>query len=468
MDLDWDGAVETEMVEIWATDIIKADSHPCGHELSYSFDQAGLQDSIIYGCDDIGFNSVRVWVTDLVNGSQSFCWTEIEVQDNNNLDICGGAVHNPTSDGDVSGLIMTESGSQVAEATVRLLGSELPNATTDVSGLYAFNDMPIGGNYTVVPEKDINYINGVDIVQLRKLILGEIDGYANNESWRFVDEQHVFTEQSNPWTGLIPEEYDIVDFDDDMTVDFVGVKIGDVSGNAKGDELVTAEVRSSSTPLEFKANVTRSGAEQVVSFSSDDIEELSGYQMTIEFDANQYELLQVEGIGLDLSAEHVGRRYADRGMMTMSWHTEEAVSLSKNDILFKLYFRAKGEIAEEISLTASSSITQEEAYYSNKVTDRVEIEMIDNSTSGLMVLNQNEPNPWRESTVIGFSLPDRGTVQMRLYDNTGKLIRTIRDNYGSGENEIMIGRDIIQAPGIYLYEIQYRDQIEHKRMIVLD
>jgi len=85
-----------------------------------------------------------------------------------------------------------------------------------------------------------------------------------------------------------------------------------------------------------------------------------------------------------------------------------------------------------------------------------------------MELSQNEPNPWRESTVIGFTIPEGGQVQLRLYDNTGKLINTIIDRYSIGNNEIEIGRDIISTPGIYLYEVQYKDQIEHKRMIVLD
>ena len=506
MDLDFDGVVDTEMVEIWASDVIKEDSHPCGHALSYSFDKAGLQDSVIYGCGEVGFNSVMIYVTNLTNGTQSSCWTEIEVQDNNGEDLCAGLVGGNGTDADVSGLIMTESGEQIVETEVKMLGSELPDTKSDTYGEYAFNNMPIGGDYTIVPKKDINHLNGVstldlvliqkhilgldlldspykmiaadinksngisaaDIVQLRRLILGESDVFVNNESWRFVDELHVFDSQTNPWSSVIPSVYDINNLSSDMIADFVGVKVGDVTSNAKGDELVTAELRNSSDPMTFIGQVEQEGLFKVVEIRSGEFTGVNGFQTTISYGADQYEFVKIDSDALDISAENIGTRYASRGLLTWSWHSEVPLDVAAEDVLFRLYFRAKTSYAKPISLTSNSKITVQEAYLDGEVTDKVEIEMIAESRAGLLIVDQNEPNPWRESTLIGFNIPVGGEVQLRIYDNTGKLIRQMKDNYGIGYNEINIGRDIIPTSGIYLYEIQYKDQIEHKRMIVLD
>ena len=152
----------------------------------------------------------------------------------------------------------------------------------------------------------------------------------------------------------------------------------------------------------------------------------------------------------------------------MSWHSEKGVSTSGEEVLFRASFRAKTNGSEELEITSSSAMTMQEAYVGGEVTDKVEIEMAREAAVAAMLLNQNEPNPWRESTVVGFTIPEGGEVELRLYDNTGKLIRRMTDTYGIGNNEITIGRDIISTPGIYLYEVQYKDQIEHKRMIVLD
>jgi len=313
-----------------------------------------------------------------------------------------------------------------------------------------------------------NSISAADIVQLRKLILGESDAFENNESWRFIDELHEFESPSNPWTSIVPESYDIYDLSNDMRADFVGVKVGDVTNNAKGNELVTTEVRTSSEPLTFIAKVEKEGLFKVVSISSAEFNKVNGFQTTISFDPDQYEFVKLGKEMLDMTAKNIGVRYNSRGLISISWHSELQVDATAEDVLFKLFFRAKTAQADAIDLATSSSITVQEAYLNGEITDRVEIEMLEDNGAGMLLLDQNEPNPWRESTMIGFSIPDGGEVQLRLYDNTGRLIHKSTDSYGIGNNEIIIGRDIISAPGIYLYEVQYKEQIEHKRMVVLN
>ena len=106
--------------------------------------------------------------------------------------------------------------------------------TTAADGQYQFV-LPMGGDYTITPEKDMNPLNGVstfdlvliskhilgitqfdtpykyiaadvnksgsitafDMVQLRQLILNITSEFPNNDSWRFVEGGYEFT-SANP------------------------------------------------------------------------------------------------------------------------------------------------------------------------------------------------------------------------------------------------------------------------------
>ena len=51
----------------------------------------------------------------------------------------------------------------------------MPNELTDGEGLYAFPDMPMGGNYLVQPTKNTEHLNGVstlDLILIQRHILG--------------------------------------------------------------------------------------------------------------------------------------------------------------------------------------------------------------------------------------------------------------------------------------------------------
>ncbi|MCC7244090.1 MAG: hypothetical protein IT269_00305 [Saprospiraceae bacterium] len=88
---------------------------------------------------------------------------------------------------------------------------------------------------------DVNKSNSVttfDIVALRKLLLGEIQGFLYNTSWRFVDANFNFPNPNNPFGGIpsfTDHEFisgiDITDHTPDIA-DFIAIKIGDVNNSA--------------------------------------------------------------------------------------------------------------------------------------------------------------------------------------------------------------------------------------------
>ncbi len=60
-----------------------------------------------------------------------------------------------------------------------------------------------------------------------------------------------------------------------------------------------------------------------------------------------------------------------------------------------------------------------------------------------VVLAQNHPNPFNPQTVITFSLPRAQDVRLRIYDISGRLVRTlVRGRLEAGSHEVTWkGRD---------------------------
>jgi len=90
-----------------------------------------------------------------------------------------------------------------------------------------------------------------------------------------------------------------------------------------------------------------------------------------------------------------------------------------------------------------------------------------------VLLEQNVPNPFNPVTTIGYYLPSRSRVCMRIYDIAGRLIKTLVeiDNQETGHHEVVWQGDDgsgKQMPsGIYIYSLIAGTTVETKRMMLI-
>ena len=83
LDTDGDGLTDDGMVDIWAKDLNVGSYHPCNSKpLRFSFSSDVTDMSKTFTCEEIGYNSVQMWVTDYL-GNQTYCLVNINVQNNN-------------------------------------------------------------------------------------------------------------------------------------------------------------------------------------------------------------------------------------------------------------------------------------------------------------------------------------------------------------------------------------------------
>jgi hypothetical protein len=88
-------------------------------------------------------------------------------------------------------------------------------------------------------------------------------------------------------------------------------------------------------------------------------------------------------------------------------------------------------------------------------------------------LHQNTPNPFNPATTIAYDVPARGHVALRVYDVSGKLVRTLVDgDRPAGTHAVPwngmddAGRRV--ASGVYLYRFSFDNNvIQTKKMMML-
>src|SRR5207247_7282514 len=87
-------------------------------------------------------------------------------------------------------------------------------------------------------------------------------------------------------------------------------------------------------------------------------------------------------------------------------------------------------------------------------------------------LSQNQPNPFSRSSLIRFSLPKPGPVQLGIYDVAGRKVRALVDGaMGAGQYQRMWdGRNdagSLVSSGVYFYRLETPDAIRSRQMMLL-
>ena len=82
-------------------------------------------------------------------------------------------------------------------------------------------------------------------------------------------------------------------------------------------------------------------------------------------------------------------------------------------------------------------------------------------------LKQNRPNPFSNTTAIDMVIPKSGRVQLVLYDQFGRVIQQLMDEYKSpGTYSIIVNRNGMSS-GIYYYKMNALGQTIMRKMVVM-
>ncbi|KAA3632168.1 MAG: hypothetical protein DWQ02_15155 [Bacteroidetes bacterium] len=274
--------------EVPITDLIYSSEFDCTEPLNYSVYrldeiESGINplatplNTIVFDCNDIEVVLLNFYVWD--NAFNPYSIQPDGSVGGPNYDYCPtyALVYNSSSCQpdpffyEITGSVKTEIGEGVEGVEIQVTGGDFVDALTETSGEFELNVHP-SGPITITPHLDLGgfpfsgmstldriliqkHILGIqaldspykmiaadvnnsatitasDIIQMRKLILGIFVDFPNNTLWRFVDADYVFPNPANPWVEEFPEVVEIENpWDQINNVDFIAIKIGDVSYN---------------------------------------------------------------------------------------------------------------------------------------------------------------------------------------------------------------------------------------------
>lgn len=270
-DEDGNGIPDSAYIYLYASDLVDNELSNYPEEVFFSINRMGEAPGpeaagLLLSCPDTGLVEVEVygWLQDSIVGA---CSAEVIVEDNMNL--CAG----PYRTGVCGYFISFKDFSQVYDVQVSLSGDTTAVVTTDSNGMFCFFGLEENNPYLVTPFKDTDHtynvslfdivliskhilgiqplgspyeliaadvnhsrsVTGLDLIALRRLLLGESTGFPNNTSWRFIDPSYVFPDPEDPWLEPFPESayltarelFPAMVF---PSFAFLAVKVGDVNG----------------------------------------------------------------------------------------------------------------------------------------------------------------------------------------------------------------------------------------------
>jgi hypothetical protein len=499
-DSDGDGHPDSGMITIWAKDFNASSYHPCGAYFTYSLAPDTTVKSLTFDCADALLDSVPVnlYVTDLL-GNQAYCQTYIVVDDNNHVCPQGGGLL-----GTITGNVSTETSDNVLNVQVQINGSNLLPISTNGNGLFTFPAMQPGGNYTVVPDKNNDWKNGVstldlvdiqkhllgikplsspfkmiaadannsksitaiDLVELRKLILGIYSELPYNSSWRFVDKGYSFPDSYNPWSQVWPETHQLSPLSQGMnTADFYGIKVGDVNNTVKANaNSITPRGSGEILGLVVDDRTIASGATVEVPVYANTDGSIEGLQFSFDLGTG----LQFVGVKpgiLDVTEDNFG--WINNSIITSSWNKAQGVKVDQKQPLFTLMLKADHTARLSEAITLATAPTHPEAYTVESDIMDLGLTFRGTEASYTFELLQNEPNPFNGSTQIGYVIPESGQVTLTLFDLTGRELFKQTLNGNKGLNKFEVLKDQIGAQGVVYYQVQFQGYTATKKMLIL-
>ena len=401
----------------------------------------------------------------------------------------------------------------VSNALLELTGDNTYSTTTVESGDYLFSDIP-GGNYVSTPSKidDLGGLSGTDASRIARYValLYEFDciemitaDVSMNQSISGTDASRVaryvallitdlntdgihwvFTPEPIPdcadWPPIVYENTrEYFPLESDLTdEDFIGIRLGDVSGNW------SQEVRESLTyaPSEVTNIETDINSTLRIPVVIEEATAIEGIDICIEFDPEVLQITELtlkEGI-LDNKNYAIETNLNEAGKGIMVIYAQKDL-VSESGIVASIEFDVIGEVGSqsEVYFTkfdineteASGGLQVVDSEGNEIVTTRLQATVIE-SIPEKFAFYQNYPNPFSISTMIKYQLPERTDINISIYNIKGQKVRTLINIEKSagyynvcwdGNNDYGVKVN----NGIYFYRFETEKFQETKKMLFI-
>ena len=482
-------------------------------QLTFSFEEEKYNPYITVTCpEEIGVELTwKIWIAD--EGKDLNCDGQIEWNEKNKVDHlfqirfsvpghceCGMPISMLT--GEINTGYGYEGIDQVIVSLLRP-GSVFPTYITGPDGRYNFNNIsPAEVPITISPKKDDHHKNGVttldlvkiqkhllgkelftsplqliaadandsqnasaiDLIELRKLILGVYTELPWNQSWRFVRKDFIFGDTMNPWPIVDASTITITDIENPGNTDFIGIKIGDVNGTAL-PHFTSIIPRENLKPFNLLTDQIAFNAGEIINvpLRISSSQSLTGFQFTLK--AIGLEIVDVLPGSIPLTDEEYAL-FGDK--MTIAWFDEDNVNVTADEVLFTLVLKAKqvGNLRQSISI--NSDITDAEIYLDGEQTYVPVMNVVSPGAEAALEILSCAPNPWKDQTTLFFYLPAFGYVTYNVIDVNGRKIYSDHEYLTEGYHNYTLKAADFSARGILFLEVNAGGSRMVEKMVLME
>ena len=446
-----------------------------------------IGESILLDCQDLGLNQFAI-ETISVNGTSSICSNMINLIDTANS--CGLRPNEVA----VAGKVLNLEGIPMKNVEINLTLSETEVHHTDQYGVYSFGEIPQGTSCTVQPVYDQDHAKGVstfdmvlimrhilqiqdlttpyqhlaadvdlngridisDLLEIRSLILFQRDRFTS-PSYTFIEKDYEFINPENPLAEDVPSVHVCSALSENMIdLDFYMIKMGDIDGaihNSFNSE--TTERSHETLFLQYDEKLLKANEESEIYIKATSVTDLAALQFTLHME-------HVELINLEIPNELRGNYFEKNNNIHFAW-TKFDQALPTD--MVRLVIKPFADIYT-IKVISLASITPSVHFSNSGSATPIQLQSVEQiDPQSPIILEQNNPNPFKDYTDIKFYLTQKGNAILSIHDLTGKLVHKVENNFEQGWNQIRYTPSQF-SPGIYIYSVQQGQQKQTKKMVI--
>jgi len=323
-------------------------------------------------------------------------------------------------------------------------------------------------------------ITNIDIIFMKRLILGIDTSFTGNRLWAFVDSAYTFPDTTNPFPYK-----DSISFSNltsnKTNQSFIGVKLGDV--NYDWNAAVARGMATKPLELEYQtSNLYRVQNPIKVAITAKNFKDLTALQYTFNFNHKDYEFVGIENnkLGIEFNQQQAN----NNGNISFLWADAKGAerSLEDGSELFTLLLKPKqlrikndelrfGEVINNLQLTINNSITEIEAWDKDNLQHNI---VLTKQTIQQEPQTPNtkqwtvSPNPNDGNIVISLTSNTNKTVVFELSNALGKILykQSFEAVKGNNTYHFNLNKNTKLTSGIYFIKAIGLEGENVKRLVV--
>jgi hypothetical protein len=257
-----------------------------------------------------------------------------------------------------------------------------------------------------------------------------------------------------------------------QSVDFVGVKLGDINSDAKSNLTGETEIFSRGGGVTLRTGNKSFDKNEVfeLTISSNEFGELEAMQFALEIDRDAVEVLQIQsmhsGHGLDII-----NKAEEFGIVSALWYGAEPLEAPG---LFRIRLRALQDGSTEDVLTLKEGATCYAYLAGSDQPQLISLEYSEDSgvqdtqtpEQVFMKVGPNTPNPFGTETRFIVELAEDSPLHIAVVSPDGRILYTELVDGIAGLQEIVLNANQMNATGVVFCRVTAGEVTALMRMVI--